>query len=86
MITPKTFNIKDKRYYVHRTKMRRHLGRVRPELRTIELDPTSTSETYWHELTHLILHSMRSPLWRDEVFVTRFSKRLDESIRTARFK
>jgi hypothetical protein len=44
------------------------------------------SETFWHEVTHAILHDMDHPLWKDEKFVTAFSKRLNEVVHTARFK
>lgn len=40
--------------------------------------------TFWHEVTHAILHDMENPLWKNEKFVTEFSKRLDQVIRTAR--
>jgi len=44
------------------------------------------SETFWHEVTHAVLHDMHHPLWADEKFVTEFSKRLDQVIKTAKFK
>ena len=43
------------------------------------------SETFWHEITHAILHDMKNKLSYDEKFVTAFSQRLDQAIRTARF-
>lgn len=43
------------------------------------------AETFWHELTHAILYDMNSKLTHDEDFVTAFSKRLDQAIKTARF-
>ena len=43
------------------------------------------SETFWHELTHAILHDMKNQLTYNEKFVVAFSKRLDQAIRTARF-
>ena len=42
------------------------------------------SETFWHETTHAILHDMGHKLWRDEKFVTDFSKRLNQVVHTAR--
>lgn len=42
------------------------------------------SETFWHEITHAILHDMQHPLWDNEVFVTQFSKRLSQAINTAK--
>lgn len=44
------------------------------------------AEAFWHELTHAILHSMGSPLWRSETFVTKFSKKLNNAIHSAEFK
>lgn len=43
------------------------------------------SETFWHELTHAILHDMKNDLTYNEKFVIAFSKRLDQAIKTARF-
>ena len=43
------------------------------------------SETFWHEITHAILHDMKNKLSYDEKFVTAFSQRLDQAIKTARF-
>jgi hypothetical protein len=43
------------------------------------------SETFWHELTHAILHDMKNDLSYNEKFVTAFSQRLDQAIKTARF-
>ena len=43
------------------------------------------SETFWHELTHAILHDMDNKLSYNEKFVTSFSQRLDQAIKTARF-
>lgn len=43
-------------------------------------------ETFWHELTHAILHDMgKHKLNCDERFVTEFAERLDEAVRTAKF-
>ena len=42
-------------------------------------------ETFWHEITHAILHDMKNGLSYDEDFVTKFSKRLDQAIKTAEF-
>ena len=42
-------------------------------------------ETFWHEITHAILHDMKNKLSYDEKFVTAFSQRLDQIVKTARF-
>ena len=41
--------------------------------------------TFWHELTHAILHDMGDKLTHNEKFVTAFANRLDQAIKTARF-
>ena len=43
------------------------------------------ANTFWHELTHAILYDMNNKLTHDERFVTEFSNRLDQAIKTARF-
>lgn len=47
------------------------------------LSPTDRAETFWHELTHAILHDMDNPLAHNEMFVTEFSSRLADAIQTA---
>jgi hypothetical protein len=42
------------------------------------------SDTFWHEVTHAILHDMGHPLWSNEKFVTRFANRLNEVVNTAK--
>lgn len=48
--------------------------------RTEEMD-----DSFWHELTHAILHEMGSGLYRDEKFVTKFANLLTKAINSARF-
>ena len=43
------------------------------------------SDTFWHELTHAILHEMQHPLQDDEDFVTKFSGLLNTAILSAEF-
>ena len=48
--------------------------------------PSEKSNTFWHELTHAILHDMgENKLNHNEQFVTAFADRLDQAIKTARF-
>ena len=42
-------------------------------------------ETFWHEVTHAILHDMNSKLTYNEKFVEAFSKRLSRAIDSAKF-
>jgi hypothetical protein len=48
-------------------------------------DADERSNTFWHELTHAILYDMGCKLTHDEKFVTAFSDRLDQAVKTARF-
>ena len=51
-----------------------------------DLTAACAYETFWHELTHAILHDMkRYTLNRDEAFVEGFAKRLSTAILTAEF-
>jgi hypothetical protein len=43
------------------------------------------AHTFWHELTHAILHDMKHPLAPNEEFVEKFSKRLNDAIFSAKF-
>ena len=43
-------------------------------------------DTFWHELTHAILHDMNHSLYDDERFVTEFAGRLAKAIKSAQFK
>lgn len=47
--------------------------------------PKERAETFWHEVTHGILHSMNHPLYTNEKFVTEFAKRLNDAIHSAKF-
>ena len=72
------------------------MGRIHYDTRTIELAKrthhgvpfrlSALEETFWHELTHAILHDMgEHQLNNRESFVEEFSRRLSAAIRTARF-
>ena len=69
------------------------VGQVRygPRIIEIAMGPTNkprptrkVSETFWHETTHAILYDMNHRLWRNEAFVTEFSKRLNQVVLSAR--
>lgn len=49
------------------------------------LSAAQVNETFWHELTHTILHAMGKPIKREEQFVTQFAKLLSQAVNTARF-
>lgn len=58
---------------------------AKQDVRGNKYDKDERSETFWHELTHAILHDMKNSLSYNEKFVTAFSQRLDQAIKTARF-
>ena len=66
----------------------RYRGHYYPSPRVVVLVKDTKprmEETFWHEATHAILHSMDHPLRSDEAFVEGFSTRLYQLIRTAKF-
>ena len=58
---------------------------AKKDVRGNRYDKDERSETFWHELTHAILHDMKNQLSYNEKFVTAFSQRLDQAIKTAKF-
>ena len=54
-------------------------------LREYKYDADEQANTFWHELTHAILYDMGCKLTHNEKFVTEFSNRLDQAIKTAKF-
>ena len=76
---------------------KRVMGRISYTAQTIKLGrrsnvtqrvfpPEQVQESFWHEVTHAILHDMgRDTLNRDERFVTEFAHRLTKAINSARF-
>jgi hypothetical protein len=49
------------------------------------LDPEEVRDTFWHEITHAVLHDMNHPLRDDEKFVIKFANRLSCAIDSAEF-
>lgn len=94
MLIPYTFKIGHAQYTVYRFNATGPtVGYCTPECRHIKVATTKhhkpreaqqIAETFWHEVTHAILHDMGNPLWRNETFVTEFSKRLNQVIHTAK--
>lgn len=91
MVIPKSFKLGKMQYRT--VQWRRKLlptkvyGSVYPDIGCLQIamrrPPKAVAETFWHEVTHAILHDMNNPLWKDEKFVTAFSKRLAQVVRTA---
>lgn len=91
MEIPKSFKIGSRAWQVRADNTRLPKGMYgvcypRYEVIRIEVRaPQDMTESFWHEVTHAILFDMQDPRWKNEVFVTAFSKRLTQVIRTAEF-
>lgn len=89
MKIPKAFKLGNKRWLVRELLRGGPVyGRAFPEHRVMHVvrfarTPAQRAETFWHEVTHAILHDMKHPQWDDEKFVKAFSKRLNEVVHTA---
>lgn len=100
MIIPKSIQIGNHKYTIHMLKQMPRkgvMGAVQYNLGTIQLathsstttarySPSRLQETFWHEVTHAILHDMGHKLHTNERFVTDFSSRLSKAISSAKFK
>jgi hypothetical protein len=87
--TPRRLRV-GKRWYsveiVEAMANKHEIGRVHYNTRTIELARKTKDETFWHELTHAILHDLgEHRLNARESFVEEFSARLAAAVKTARF-
>ena len=63
-------------------------GSIRYKDKLIKVRPqtvTREAQTFFHELTHAILHDMGHKLYKDELFVEAFSSRLSAAIKSAKF-
>ena len=83
MQIPSSFKLGKRKYNVSTVRIAKGVrGRVYPSMALIELrgdDPY----VFWHEVTHAILHDMGDTRWKDEKFVTEFSRRVNQVIKTA---
>lgn len=95
MVIPKTIAVGKTLYKVEEPReMYKCLGQINFDKKTISvathagryrLADGERSDSFWHELTHAILHDMDHPLTRDEKFVTAFARRLNDAILSAEF-
>ena len=97
MIIPKSLTVGFTKYSIEQpeTLTRYRQGLIEYGTHTISIakkstvtgaySPVEREDTFWHELTHAVLHDMEHPLPNNEEFVIRFSTRLSKAIRTARF-
>jgi hypothetical protein len=88
MQIPSEFKLGRKKYSVALVSNlpKRVKGRVYPTQGMIQLSAAYSgvaAETFWHEVTHAILHDMGDTRWKDEKFVTEFSRRVYQVIKTA---
>lgn len=100
MIIPTHITVGKHKYTIHMLKQMPRkgiMGTVHYDLGTIQLathsnttnarySPPRLQETFWHEVTHAILHDMGHHLHTNERFVTDFSSRLSKAISSAKFK
>ncbi len=89
MQIPRKFKLGRKKFSVHIVKRLPTgvRGRVYPDISCIQLSmqhSNNATETFWHEVTHAILHDMDAYIkWDNEPFVKAFSKRLAQVVETA---
>jgi hypothetical protein len=48
-----------------------------------KLDKEELADSFWHEITHAVLHDMNHKLCDDEKFVNAFAHRLSSAIKSA---
>jgi hypothetical protein len=90
MTLPKRFKLGKHAYVVRPVRSLKDgvFGTVYPTLHVVAYQtrgrtPKQRAETFWHEITHAVLFDMNDPRWNDEKFVSAFSKRLAQVVRTA---
>lgn len=97
MLIPHQFRVKRKTFKVHGGKPRSWLrGKVHHDEQRVwvyERDkvgnpmlPAERRETFFHELTHVVLYEMKHPLWCNEEFVDEFARLFTQAINTSKFK
>lgn len=95
MMIPYSFKLGDQHWSVHRGYGMDcgKLGKVFYDLHAIQIavahkkkmrSDEAQAETFWHEVTHAILHDMGDAKHGDERWVTAFSQRLNQVVHTAR--
>lgn len=93
---PKEIRVGKKTYKVTRRYTRSsHLGHIKYGADEImvatqdrfgsRLSKEEQLNTFWHELTHGILHDMRHPMRNNEKFVNAFASRLTKAVLSAKF-
>ena len=97
MKLPKTIRVGRRLYKINQIKKIADgiMGEVDYELKQIDIATHSSlsgrrfkreevMDTFWHELTHAILHDMGHDLCDNERFVTAFANRLSDAVNSAK--
>jgi hypothetical protein len=70
--------------YVSYTRQRVYIARMDSKWK--DVPPREMADTFWHEVTHAVLHDMNMPKLRDdETFVIEFAKRITQVVHSAEF-
>ncbi len=95
MKIPKEITVGKTTYTVQRTVKGGNLGHINYQTKIIsvatqdsygnQLENEEMHDTFWHELTHAVLHDMNHPLRDDEKFVRKFAYRLSCAVDSAKF-
>lgn len=95
VVLPKTLTLGKHEYTIHSKPLKGKLGRIEYNTKRIlvsthrefggRIKPRDRYDTFWHEVTHGVLHTMRHPLRDDETFVDEFGKTLSRAIQSATF-
>lgn len=100
MRIPKSINVGGTEYTVCLSKFVRHKGRpahgyisyaerriymaTHSSITRRKFTKNEMYDTFWHELTHALLRSMKNPLYSNERFVRRFATSLTNAIISAK--
>ena len=95
MKIPKEITVGKTTYTVRRSSKGSNLGYIDYQTNIIyvatqdaygnKLESEEVHDTFWHELTHAVLHDMNHPLRDDEKFVGKFANRLSCAVDSAQF-
>ena len=94
MKIPKEITVGKTTYKIRRSSKGSNLGYIDYQTNIIhvatqdvygnKLESEEVHDTFWHELTHAVLHDMNHPLRDDEKFVGKFAYKLSCAIDSAR--
>ena len=94
MKIPKEITVGKTTYTIRRSGKGSNLGHIDYQTNIIcvatqdsygnKLDAEEVHDTFWHELTHAVLHDMGHPLRDDEKFVGKFAYKLSCAVDSAK--